>query len=140
VVGDGRCSGCFDGADRSMSSLKRHEGYLLVDHRASPGLPEEIARQAGYDPKFCGEGKIFEAASLTCSHCKNSWIKNPLRTRERAYCSQCDHYICDWCDLKRHDPLYVHLPYSKVVDITLELAEKMGSPQELLQPPNILLP
>jgi len=122
-----------------MSSLKRHEGYLLVDHRASPGLPEDVALKAGYDPKFCGEGKIFEAASLTCSHCKNSWIKNPLRTRERAYCSKCDHYICDWCDLKRQDPLYVHLPYSKVVDITLELAAKLGTPQELLNPPNIIL-
>lgn len=117
-----------------MASLKRHEGYLFVDHRASPGLPEDVARQAGYDPKHCGEGKLFETATLTCSHCKTSYIKNPLRIRDRAYCAQCDHYICDFCDLKRNDPLYVHLPYSKVVDITLELAEKLGSPQELLSP------
>lgn len=123
-----------------MSSLKRHEGYLLIDHSASPGLPEDIARQAGYIPELCREGMKYEAASLTCSHCKNSWIKNPLRTRERAYCSKCDHYICDWCDFKRNDPLYEHLPYPKVVDITFDLAEKLGSPQELLNPPSLILP
>lgn len=53
-----------------MATLRRHEGFLLIDHRASPGVPEEIALAAGMDPKHCGEGKLFEAPTLTCSHCK----------------------------------------------------------------------
>lgn len=122
-----------------MSSINRQQGYLFVDHRASPGLPEDVARQAGYDPKLCGEGKLFEADTLTCSHCKNSWVKNPFRIRERPYCPKCNHYICDLCAYEASKAEYVHIPYAKVVDITLELAEKLGSPQELLTP-NILLP
>jgi hypothetical protein len=111
----------------------------MVDHRFSPGLPEDVARQAGYDPKLCGEGKMYESATLTCSHCKISYVKNPFRTRDRSYCQKCDHYICDGCGYEAAQPEYVHLPYAKVVDITLELAEKLGTPQELLNPPNIIL-
>ncbi len=110
----------------------------MVDHRFSPGLPEDVARQSGYDPKFCGEGKLFEVATLTCSHCKISYVKNPLRTRDRAYCQKCDHYICDFCDVKRHQPDYIHTSFEKFADVTRNLAEKMGSPQELLSP--IILP
>lgn len=76
-----------------MASLRRHEGYLLIDHRASPGLPE------------VPEGTVFEAAVLSCSHCQRSLIRNPARTRERAYCHGCDHYICDGCAAVRHDTL-----------------------------------
>ena len=119
-----------------MSSLKRHEGYLFVDHRASPGLPEDIARKSGYDPKHCGEGALFEAATLTCSHCGCSFVKNPLRTRERAYCQKCDHYICDGCDIQRHKAEYIHLPYKALSEV--RLAEVLGSPQELLNSPIIL--
>lgn len=103
-----------------MSSLKRHEGYIMVDHRASPGLPEDIARAAGYDPALCGEGKLYESATLTCSHCGTAFVKNLFRTRERAYCAMCDHYICDFCDAQRHEPTYVHLPINKVADIAAE--------------------
>jgi hypothetical protein len=120
-----------------MSSLKRHEGYLMVDHRFSPGLPPEVARQAGYDPKHAGEGKLFEAASLTCSHCKTAYVKNPLRTRERAYCAKCDHYICDHCDTIRHQPEYVHATFEKVVHEAYERSVKapaLGSPNILLLP------
>jgi hypothetical protein len=79
-----------------MASLKRHEGYLMIDHRASPGLPE------------VPEGTLFEAALLTCSHCQLSMIRNPARTRERAYCTGCDHYICDRCADIRQTTLACH--------------------------------
>ena len=98
---------------------RTREGYLIVDHRASPGLTEEEARQAGYDPKLTKEGKVFEAASLTCSHCKTSIVKNPFRQRERAYCSKCDHYICDFCAAQMREPGYNHTPFEKIVDDTL---------------------
>jgi len=116
--------------------MKQREGYLIVDHSASPGLPEDIARQAGYDPKHCGEGKTFEAATLTCAHCKIVSVKNPLRTRERVKCAKCaGRYICDLCAIDAQSPTYLHLPFEKLADITLDLAEKgvvLGSPQELL--------
>jgi len=124
-----------------MSSLKRHEGYLLVDHRFSPGLPEDIARQSGYDPKQCAEGAVMEMATLTCSHCKIVYVKNDFRTRERCYCQKCDHYICDFCGAASKQPEYSHLPFDKLVDITLNLAERgivMGSPQELLNTPPVI--
>lgn len=106
-------------------------GYLLVDHRASPGLPEDIAIKSGYDPKLTKEGKLFEADTLTCSHCKVVVIKNPMRTRERGKCPKCGyHYICDLCDFAMHQPDYSHLPYEQVIDLTLE--GKLGTPQELL--------
>jgi hypothetical protein len=103
--------------------MTTREGYLLVDHRASPGLPEEVARQVGYDPRFCQEGKLFEAASLTCSHCKGVVVKNPLRTRERHTCMRCGgHYICDGCAFEATLPDYVHTPFDKVIDDTLRTA------------------
>lgn len=102
-----------------MGSLKRHEGYLIVDHRNSPGLPADVAKASGFDPKHCGEGKVMEAATITCSHCKVVVVVNPLRTRERAYCRRCDHYICDGCHEASKNPNYVHTSFEKVRDEVL---------------------
>lgn len=78
----------------------RREGYFLIDHSASPGLTvEEAARLGGI---AVGEGKVLEAAALTCGHCQKVSIKNPERTRERAHCFKCDHYICDDCGMTYH--------------------------------------
>lgn len=121
-----------------MRTQKSRDGYLVIDHRASPGLPEDVARKSGYDPKHCGEGGLFEAATMTCSHCKVSVVKNPLRTRERASCAKCGyHYICDFCaaDAQRAD--YDHMPFDKLIDVGLTMAERgtpLGSPQQLLMP------
>jgi hypothetical protein len=108
----------------------------MVDHRFSPGLTEDEARQSGFDPKYCGEGKLFEADTLTCSHCKNTVVKNPLRTRERANCFKCGfHYICDACAFAATQPDYSHTPFEKYVDNVIELAcrEILGSPSNLLK-------
>jgi hypothetical protein len=112
-----------------MSSLKRHEGYIIVDHRASPGLPEDIAIAAGFDPAQCKEGSVYESATLTCSHCGTAFVKNHFRTRERAYCSLCDHYICDFCDEGRYKAGYVHFPIDKLIDIVTS-----DTPPVLLKP------
>jgi len=53
-------------------------GNLLIDHRA-------------YD------GSVFEADTSTCSHCQRVVVLRADRTRARAYCAKCDHYICDGC-------------------------------------------
>lgn len=78
-----------------MPSLKRLEGYLMIDHRASPGLTPELERACGLPPG-AGQG-MFEASTYSCSHCQAIVILNPARTRERAYCSKCDRYLCDGC-------------------------------------------
>ena len=100
--------------------MPKQMGYLMVDHRASPGLPEDVARWAGYDPAQCGEGKVFEQDTMTCSHCNCVVVKNNARVRERAKCMECDnregHYICDPCDWIRRQPGYVHTPMKKYID------------------------
>src|SRR6266550_2700381 len=115
--------------------MTKQMGYLLVDHRASPGLPEEIARWAGYDPKLCREGKVYEVDTLSCSHCPARVVPNFMRTRPRAKCFECDnregHYICDSCDFLSKQPGYVHTPFKKVIDETLNRVV-MGSPPKLL--------
>lgn len=89
-----------------MGSLRRHEGYLLIDHSSSPGT-------AGV-----GEGQVFEAATLTCAHCQRVLLVNPDRTRTRCYCAPCDHYICDPCGAVAATSL-THRPFAAVVDHAL---------------------
>lgn len=77
-----------------MKTKKSHEGYLLIDHRASPGItPDQIP--SGIAVPICGEGQLYESATITCSHCQATVILNPQRTRPRNYCAKCDHYVCD---------------------------------------------
>src|SRR3990167_3321016 len=68
-----------------MKSKRSHEGYFQIDHRYSPGTTA------------VPEGAMFESAAYTCSHCNYVVIIHPERTRARAYCTQCDRYICDAC-------------------------------------------
>jgi len=80
-----------------MSSLKRYEGYVLIDHRASPGVSEELVRQwhaAGKWTPLVDEGCAYESGTMTCAHCGTIVILNPLRTRPREYCPKCDKYVC----------------------------------------------
>lgn len=120
-----------------MSTLTKHDGYLMIDHRASPGIPPEVARQLGLDPHQVGEGKVLETSTLSCSHCGGVVMLNPARRRERAYCHKCDHYICDGCAFLAAQPTYMHLPYRAYADRVVDLAEKgviLGSPYALLFP------
>lgn len=88
----------------------------MIDHSASPGFTEEQAQNLNLPFHLTKEGKKFETGSLTCSHCKNAVLKNPLRQRERAYCPKCNHYICDICEAKTREPDYVHLQYEQLID------------------------
>lgn len=71
------------------------EGYLMIDHRASPGLPDNFLRDAGLRGAAVNEGKILESAIATCAHCNTIVVLNPLRVRDRNNCRKCDAYICD---------------------------------------------
>lgn len=78
-----------------MSSKRSHEGLLTIDHRDTPGMPDEVMQAQGL-PAGSGRG-LLETPTYTCSHCPAIVVMNPLRTRARTYCKGCDHYICDRC-------------------------------------------
>lgn len=71
----------------------------MIDNRNAPPVDEAWARASGKNPIGAGVKGTFEAPVLTCSHCQRQMMVQPLRTRERAYCRKCDHYICDECAL-----------------------------------------
>jgi hypothetical protein len=101
----------------TVFSKRSHEGYLMIDHRASSGIPEEAARRMGLDPAAVREGAVHETPTLGCGHCGAHVVMNPKRTRERAHCTRCDRYICDWCDAARRDPDYVHRSIEELADL-----------------------
>jgi hypothetical protein len=85
-----------------MASLRANEGYLMVDHRYSPGIPADleaywIAQGKIHPGETVHAGATYETAIQTCSHCQRVIIMNPLRERERHVCHGCYHYICDGC-------------------------------------------
>jgi hypothetical protein len=96
-----------------MTSLRSHEGYLLIDHRNSPGVPDAIVQPLGL-PLGAGRG-VFEAATYTCKHCQRIVVMNPDRKRERAYCRGCDHLICDPCGAERARTLQCRT-FEQVID------------------------
>lgn len=114
--------------------MAQREGYLMIDHRASPGIPADMSIAIGLDPTLTGEGKLLEAASLTCAHCKTVVMKNPLRVRERYSCPKCNFkYLCDCCAAITRNPDYNHFPYEKLVDVT-KAGMTVGSTPGLLLP------
>ena len=78
-------------------SLRRHEGYLLIDnrHAAVPDSVIQVAREHGKHVAGAGVRGMYESAVVTCAHCHTQVVLNPERTRERGYCRKCDHYVCD---------------------------------------------
>lgn len=86
-----------------IHSKRSHEGYLLIDHTASPGTGSLAASQSALQKSvpIVAEGKKLEASIITCSHCQRGVILNPQRAHVREWCSGCNHYICDSCSLIR---------------------------------------
>jgi hypothetical protein len=97
----------------------RRAGYVIIDHKNSPGLSAEVAIRNGLDPKYCGAGKTYEADTQTCAHCKGVVLINKLRTRPRGHCIKCDRYICDACHALSTLPNYIHTPFEKIIDNAL---------------------
>lgn len=115
-----------------MSSLRRHEGYVMVDHRQTQGLPDEMVVNAGL-PVGAGRG-LFESATYTCSHCKTVVVLNPLRNRDRAYCKGCDHYICDPCGKIRADNAGECRSFDKFCDQVQEAAVRGQDVSKIVTP------
>ncbi len=97
--------------------MANKEGYLMIDHRASPGIPEGYFQALGFDMPEVPGGSMAEMAVLVCAHCQHQHFKNHKRTRERASCQKCGGaYICDVCEWRSRQPDYVHTPFKKVID------------------------
>lgn len=126
-----------------MSSLKAHDGYLMIDHRFSPGVPEALAVKSGFAPNSLRAGYTFEGATYQCAHCLGTVFKLPDRTRPRGYCAPCDSYICDECNGARLAGDYKHVSGEAVSDAILNSAVRgvaLGSSLDLLTAPKIFVP
>lgn len=106
-----------------MHSKRELEGYVLIDHRDSPGITPEQAALAGNGTMPVGRGMRFESATINCHVCKRLVILNPDRTRPRAYCPKHDAYSCDWCEAERVRTGECH-PFQKVLDDFVDAAAK----------------
>lgn len=104
-----------------MRSIRNLEGYLLIDHRNSPGVPADLLLRAGL-PLEAGRG-LYESACYTCSHCQRIVWLNPQRTREREYCRGCQKIICDPCAAERAITLECRT-FQQKLDKALEAAER----------------
>lgn len=89
----------------------------MMDHRASPGISEDMANKIGLPAKQLGAGGLFEGAVLKCTHCPTPYIKNPDRKRQRNYCRKCKHYICDFCAETASKPDYIHRTFKEIIDM-----------------------
>jgi hypothetical protein len=76
-------------------SLAQGAGYLVIDHRDSPGLSAEFAARAG--AVSAPGGLVTERDVKQCAHCQRAVVLNPGRVRARGVCLKCDAYICDEC-------------------------------------------
>ena len=84
-----------------MRTKRAREGYVLIDHRNSPGISREFIARSGIDAPAVAGGTAFESAIAVCNHCHSDVILNPDRSRPREWCPRCDSYICDTCAAAR---------------------------------------
>lgn len=106
-----------------MFSKRELEGYLMIDHRESPGVTPEQAMMAGRNTLPVGRGQRFEAPTVNCSHCERLVVLNPGRTRDRAYCPKCNHYLCDQCEAARVQTGLCK-PFAQRIDEFIDAAAK----------------
>src|SRR5262245_34901679 len=98
--------------------MAQREGYLFIDHRASPGFTDEATARRMGAPLG---SKLYEAKTKTCAHCGTPVLMNPLRERERHSCWKCSgHYVCDFCAARMREPDYVHFTYRDKIDAILK--------------------
>lgn len=84
-----------------MRTKRSREGYLLIDHRNSPGITPEYLMVNHIGGPAVGAGVTYESAVCGCHGCQGDIILNPNRTRERPWCMKHDAYLCDNCDARR---------------------------------------
>lgn len=106
-----------------MTSRRANEGWVMFDHRDSPGVSDNELIWFNPDmPPGSGKG-LFEAPVITCSHCQRQMIVNPKRDRVRPYCRSCDHDMCDDCAMA-FKVSGVHRSFKQVMDDVVNRAAK----------------
>jgi len=119
-----------------MDWQRKHEGYIMVDHRDSPGISDDFIHKTSQvlPADAClplGAGRsLFEAPTISCSHCQAMVIINPLRNRERGYCTGCGRYICDICTERRRIDGQCKT-FQQLADEIVEAAIKAESVKEI---------
>ena len=82
-------------------SLKDGSGYLIIDHRDSPGInPDDIPEKLRSSTIAVGSGRVFEADVQHCTHCQRAvilFVVDPSKLKDLGYCRYCHHYICNSC-------------------------------------------
>ena len=111
---------------------KPRAGYLVIDHRNSPGMPAGVVRAAGIAAPIVVAGQLFESETITCAHCNKPFalrIPNGPGQVDIGYCRKCDRYLCDApaCNAEC-------TPYIKILDVLQERAfrEEAGYSRRLL--------
>lgn len=79
----------------AIFSERSKEGYLQIDHRASPGVTSTAAPNP--DVPIVGGGVNFEAVTRRCSQCHQIIVFDIQRTRFVRKCLSCMEYHCDRC-------------------------------------------
>lgn len=111
-----------------------HENYLFID--AGAGIPEQLLVSVGLDPHLARG--CHELKTITCNHCSTQLIVNPWRTRERAWCKSCDHYICDGCKVDQIAKGGACKPFKAVANEVAEAVDR-GKDPSTVDVPRILL-
>lgn len=98
-------------------SLAHGAGYLVIDHRDSPGTPEVPG------------GTLLERDVMTCRHCERAVVLHPGRVRARAVCPKCHAYICDGCEAARVASGGACVPFRAALDRAAEIIVRyLGQP------------
>lgn len=98
-------------------------GYLMIDHRDSPGLTPDEAAQAPGGVAAAGS-TLLERDVMHCTHCQRMVVLHSARVRDRAYCPKCHHYICDGCEAIRVASGGACVPFKQILDRAGAIAEK----------------
>jgi hypothetical protein len=108
--------------------LSHGSGYLVIDHKDSPGLSHADAAKSPGAIAAPG-GQVTEFDVMQCSHCQRGVALNPGRVRARAVCLKCHHYICDQCESIRVASGGQCVPFKAVMETAADIAEKfVGQP------------
>ena len=107
-----------------MKKISDLEGYVMIDHRASPGVPAKILDELGL-PHEAGR-HLYEGPTYTCGHCQRQVIVavGAFGTREKRYvCRGCAHVLCQSC-AEEKTRTGICNPFEKQVDELLTAAER----------------
>lgn len=109
--------------------LQDREGYMLIDQRDAPRLPDDVLRSCGLGD-IDMRAKVVELPTFWCPHCTAHVVQNPKRntvSMPRHFCRKCGRLICDGC----HAIMVmtgVHKTFAELADDALEAAAKSVDP------------